>query len=210
MSLEEGIQLIIRFEAAGTEAKYLQLHIERPTWPRGQSGVTIGIGYDLGYNSQSQIRTDWNGQLDAQTIERLAACAGITGLAANSRINGLKDIVVPWSAAISVFRERSIPHYQGLTSLAFPGVEDTHPRCQGALLSLVYNRGKRMTDRVGFPGERKEMRAIRSLVPNKDYEQIASEIRSMKRLWVGTVNEKGLSRRRDAEADLVLMSLSDN
>jgi len=54
------------------------------------------------------------------------------------------------------------------------------------------------------------MRAIRELVPNKAYEQIAQEIRSMKRLWIGTKNEKGLSRRRDAEADLVLMSLSDH
>jgi len=210
MSLEEGIQLIIRFEAAGSEAKYLQLHIERPTWPRGSSGVTIGIGYDLGYNSASQIRTDWSGHLDAQTIERLASCSGTTGAAAGSLITGLRDIIVPWSAAIAVFRERSIPHYMNLTTSAFPGVDAVDPRCQGALLSLVYNRGTRMTDRAGFPGERKEMRAIRGLVPNKDYKQIASEIRSMKRLWIGTANEKGLSRRRDAEADLVLMSLSDH
>src|SRR5690349_2379741 len=107
MSVEEGIELIIRFEAAGTEAKYLQLHIERPTWPNGKAGVTIGIGYDLGYASSSKIRTDWSGHLDSQTVERLASCAGVTGLAAKSRISGLSDIVVPWSAAISVFRESS-------------------------------------------------------------------------------------------------------
>jgi GH24 family phage-related lysozyme (muramidase) len=210
MKLEEGIQLIMRFEAAGTEANYLQLHIERPTWPGGQSGVTIGIGYDLGYHSASKIRTDWSGHLGAQTVERLTPCAGVTGQAAKSRVSELNDIVVPWSAAISVFRESSIPDYLDLTSEAFPGVDKVHPRCHGALLSLVFNRGKRMTDPPGRPGQRKEMRAIRELVPNKAYEQIAQEIRSMKRLWIGTINEKGLSRRRDAEADLVLMSLSDH
>jgi len=54
---------------------------------------------------------------------------------------------------------------------------------------------------------RREMRAIRDLVPAKDYGGIASQIRLMKRLGVGTRIERGISRRRDVEADLVLSAL---
>jgi GH24 family phage-related lysozyme (muramidase) len=51
---------------------------------------------------------------------------------------------------------------------------------------------------------RSEMRDIRDAVPNQDYPRIASSIRHMERLWRGTVNERGLTRRREAEAALVL------
>ena len=33
----------------------------KPVWPKGQSGVTIGIGYDVGYASKPQLRADWGG-----------------------------------------------------------------------------------------------------------------------------------------------------
>jgi GH24 family phage-related lysozyme (muramidase) len=36
---------------------------------------------------------------------------------------------------------------------------------------------------------------------------IANQIRSMKRIWIGGSIEKGMSRRRDAEAKLIEQSL---
>lgn len=50
------------------------------------------------------------------------------------------------------------------------------------------------------------MRAIRALVPQKDYTGIAEQIRKMKRLWKGTDIENGMNRGREGKADLVLQS----
>ena len=46
------------------------------------------------------------------------------------------------------------------------------------------------------------MRAIKDLIPEKDYAGIASQLRSMKRLWQGKGLD-GLITRREAEAKLV-------
>jgi GH24 family phage-related lysozyme (muramidase) len=46
------------------------------------------------------------------------------------------------------------------------------------------------------------MAAIKPLVPKKDYNGIASQIRSMKRLWIGQGLD-GLLKRRDEEAKMV-------
>jgi len=50
---------------------------------------------------------------------------------------------------------------------------------------------------------RKEMAAIKPLVAAKDYQGMAEQILSMKRLWQGK-GLKGLLRRRDEEAGLIL------
>ncbi|HEY6129471.1 MAG TPA: hypothetical protein VIW23_14955, partial [Candidatus Acidoferrum sp.] len=55
----------------------------------------------------------------------------------------------------------------------------------------------------GMEGDRrKEMRAVRDAVANQDLQEIADQIRAMKRLWEGKGLD-GLLKRRDAEADLV-------
>ena len=88
-----------------------------------------------------------------------------------------------------------------LASQAFPGLEKLPADAQGALVSLVYNRGTSMVDK---PGEdrRKEMRAIRDAVEEQDLQEIADQLRSMKRLWAGKGLD-GLLARREAEAELV-------
>jgi GH24 family phage-related lysozyme (muramidase) len=72
---------------------------------------------------------------------------------------------------------------------------------QGALVSLVYNRGSSMIDKPG-DDRRKEMRAIRDAVAVGNLRKIADQLRSMKRLWQGQ-SLGGLIARREAEADLV-------
>jgi GH24 family phage-related lysozyme (muramidase) len=49
---------------------------------------------------------------------------------------------------------------------------------------------------------RREMRAIRDAVPKKDLKEIATQLRSMKRLWINKELD-GLLKRREAEAKLV-------
>ena len=198
---EATLRLLLRFEVGGGEEYYNRL-LRSPTWPGEASGVTIGVGYDLGYNTAETIRRDWSPHLNEQVVARLARCAGLTGARARAALGSVRDIIVPWSAAFAVFQAVTIPKFWGKTLIVFPGVEDLHPNCQGALLSLVFNRGESLAG-----DRRREMRAIRELVPDMNYREIARQIRLMKRLWRGTTIELGMSRRRDAEADLVLSAI---
>jgi GH24 family phage-related lysozyme (muramidase) len=100
-------------------------------------------------------------------------------------------------AARRVFLTRTVPRYQQLTAKAFPGVQNLPADAQGALFSLVYNRGTSMEGE-----KRTEMRAIRDAVARGDLADIAKQLRAMKRLWIGKGLD-GLLARRDAEADLV-------
>lgn len=199
---EASLQLILDFEVSGGEQFYNQ-RLQNPIWPGAASGVTIGVGYDLGYNSKATITSDWGDHLDATSLARLLTTAGKTGGTAKAALSSVKDIVVPWQAAFAVFQAVTIPKFTTSARNAFPGFDDLDPNCQGALVSLVFNRGASMDG-----PRRLEMRAIRDLVPEKDYAGIAQQFRNMKRLWKGTDIEKGMNRRRDAEADLVLQSVA--
>jgi len=55
---EASMQLILRFEV-GVGEIYYNRFLSSPTWPCAASGVTIGVGYALGYNSEATIRNDW-------------------------------------------------------------------------------------------------------------------------------------------------------
>jgi GH24 family phage-related lysozyme (muramidase) len=172
--------------------------IDQPSdWPGGASGITIGIGYDLGYESAGDFQNDWEPLLAAGDFTTLSQVVGLKGTDAQAKTSGLKTIKIKTSDAENVFLERSVPKYQKLTQQAFPGVDDLPADAQGALFSLVYNRGTSMEG-----DSRKEMRAIRDAVPNGDLQEIANQLRAMKRLWVGKGLD-GLLKRRDAEAELV-------
>ena len=197
---DASIQLILDFEVGGGKDFFNKL-LKSPVWPGESSGVTIGVGYDLGFNTTAVIRADWSPHLDEQTIQRLLTCAGKTGLTAKAALGSVKDIVISWDAAFAVYQDVTIPKFCDQTRTAFPRFDDLDPNCQGALVSLVFNRGAAMK------GDRRiEMRAIRDLVAKKDYQGIAHQITAMKRLWIGTTIEKGMTRRRNAEAALVLLS----
>ncbi len=170
-------------------------------WPGADSGVTIGIGYDLGYATIDQFESDWGEHLSSAHRERLKACIGLRGIRAKNRAPELKDIKITRKMAEQVFEERSLPLYRFRSAQAFPGLDELPLDAQGALVSLVFNRGTSMVDKPG-QDKRKEMRAIRDMVPRKDLAGIAQQLRSMKRLWAGK-GLGGLLKRRDAEADLV-------
>jgi len=129
--------------------------------------------------------------------DALAEVVGLTSDAAKARAGGLKAIRIKTEDARKVFIERSVPSYQAQTEQAFPGVNNLPADAQGALVSLVYNRGTSMSG-----DRRREMRAIRDAVPKGDLREIANQLRSMKRLWQGT-DVSGLVARREAEAQLV-------
>ena len=88
-----------------------------------------------------------------------------------------------------------------MTKKIYPQLEQLNEDTQGALVSMVFNRG------TGLTGDsRTEMRAIVDLVAKKDYEGIAEEIEKSKRLWEHRGLD-GLVIRREAEADMIRNSI---
>ncbi|CAB5125302.1 hypothetical protein D3OALGA1CA_2857 [Olavius algarvensis associated proteobacterium Delta 3] len=73
----KGLKQLVNHEI-GSAAYYRQA-LSHPIWPGGRSGVTIGIGYDLGYNSDNQIRKDWYSVLAEIDLERLVVVYGLKG-----------------------------------------------------------------------------------------------------------------------------------
>ena len=167
-----------------------------PIWPQAESGVTIGIGYDLGYATATVFEADWGSVLSSAKMTKLKKVLGKKGNAAKQALtNEIKQVEVPLEAALEVFYTRSMPKYAKTTATAYPGIALLPPDAQGALLSLVYNRG------ASLDGDRRrEMKNIQKWVTSKNLSKIAAEIRSMKRLWPDL---RGLIIRREREAKLV-------
>lgn len=190
-----GIDAIVRYEIGSRN--YYQTRLRHPHWPGGDSGVTIGIGYDLGYQTADKFEQEWQSHIAANDIDRLRSVCGKKRRDAKLAIPDVHDISISYNAAIRVFTDTCLVEYAGKTSSAFPGVADLAPDAQSALVSLVFNRG------AGMRGEsRREMREIKVHVAARDYAAIAGSIESMKRLWEGR-NLDGLLKRRDAEAAMV-------
>ncbi|MAZ90200.1 MAG: hypothetical protein CL693_21410 [Cellvibrionaceae bacterium] len=188
----EELQAIINDEIGSPE--YYKKRLRSPCWPGGDSGITIGVGYDLGYVDKDRFLDDWSSQLSAPHLQKLSKYCAVKGAQAKSKLRFLADIKIPLTKASIVFRSTSVPAYAARTRRAFPGIENLTPIAQTTLLSLVYNRGASMKG-----DSRKEMRAIRMLVKTRDYQGMADQVRSMKRLWEGRGLD-GLLIRREREA----------
>ena len=206
MLSKKSLDLILEFEVGGGE-NYYNKFLKNPAWPEGQSGVTIGVGYDLGYVNKSEFSEDWK-DLPKEIFDRLYKVVGIKGYNAKNLIRGLKDITIPWDLALKVFNNKTVTKFYNLTEQTFPNFDNLPEDAKGGLVSLVFNRG------AALEGDRRrEMKLIRDgmkLVSNYDQKAltfIANQIRNMKRIWIGGSIEKGMSRRRDAEAKLIEDSL---
>ncbi|MCF4010541.1 hypothetical protein [Rheinheimera sp. UJ63] len=195
---KKGIDLIIQHEISSEQ--YYQAKLIHPSWPGGDSGITIGIGYDLGYASTAQFERDWSALLPTYDIAKLRRVCGSKAASAKRLLSSVQTLVIPLSAAKHVFVHASLPLYASKTQLTFPGVEKLHPDAQSALLSLVYNRGTSISG-----DSRREMAAIQPLVLRYAYQDIAQQIINMKRLWQGRGLD-GLLHRRDDEARLVMQA----
>jgi len=206
MLSKKSLDLILEFEVGGGESYYNKF-LKNPSWPGEQSGVTIGVGYDLGYVNKAEFTNDWK-ELPQKDFDRLYKVVGIKGIAAKDLIRGLKDISIPWELSLKVFNNKTVTKFYNLTKQTFPNFDNLPEDAKGGLVSLVFNRG------AALEGERRrEMKLIRDgmkLVSSYDQKAltfIANQIRNMKRIWAGGSIEKGMSRRRDAEAKLIEESL---
>lgn len=162
-----------------------------PMFPGGESGITIGIGYDLRF-ARDRFSADWSKMLSQTSLDALAPWTGRPGNADGAR--ALSAIKVPWLAAWSVFTLVTLPRTLVQVQQSFPGQEVLSPLSRGALLSLVYNRGAAMEG-----DSRKEMRDIREAILEGRLNDVAPAFLSMKRLWPAL---PGLQARREREAKL--------
>ena len=190
-----AFDLIVEFEVSSQQvytSKY-----RGAIWPGGESGATVGVGYDVGYATAALLQSDFGGEIGNAMIDALKTAIGKTGAAGKQATQALAGkIDVPWSAAISVHRGKVMPRWVGVVERALPNTGLIGPDCLGALVSLTYNRG------ASFPkaGDRyQEMRAIKAHMAAKDFASIPGDLRAMKRIWP-TV--PGLQKRREREARL--------
>ncbi len=197
-----AFDLIVNCEVS-SRAMY-ERDYRRPERPGGQSGITVGIGYDCGYASAAVIRCDWSGKIPNAMVDMLCSVAGLKGAAAQKRLSSVRDKVdVPWGSALDVFSNVSIPKYLRSCHM-LDNFDELSPDCKGVLLSLVYNRGASFSQ----PGPRyAEMRHIKALMAARRFECIPSELRKMKRLWT-TPSVRGVAIRREQEARLFEQGLS--
>ena len=199
MISKKAIDLIIQHEVGG-RAVY-EKRYQKPIWAGGDSGLTIGLGYDIGYVKESQLFSDWQA-LNLNFLNALKRFCGVKGEVVKTMMRGeVLNVVIPYNMAYDVFVKKSIPKYYSMTKKIYPQIDELNEDTRGALVSMVYNRGTNITG-----DSRKEMRAIVDLVAKKDYEGIAEQIEQSKRLWEGKGLD-GLVIRREAEADLVRESV---
>ena len=170
-----------------------------PDWPGAESGVTIGIGYDLGY--EKNFAEDWGQKLEPEVFAHLSKVIGLKGEEARQALKELPHITISDQDAIAVFHDRTVPRYSNLVSLMYPGFSLMAPEAQTALFSLVYNRGASLDG-----GDRIQMRAMRPMVLTHDYVGMSAELLKMIGIWEASPIAKDMERRRTAESDLCLLS----
>lgn len=185
-----GVGFIAREEVGGPAA--YRRRFQHPVWPSPESGITIGIGYDLHFVDPPQFQADWGDQLPGHAVARLAETCARRG--SPELLTSVDDIEVPLRAAVNVFVARVLPRYEARARGVYPQIEALPPARRTALVSLVYNRG------VALSGERRrEMRRIAELLAAGDTEAVADQFESMVRLWPEL---PGLVARREREARL--------
>ena len=176
-----------------------------PAWSGGASGVTYGHGYDCGYNSEEQIKRDWSAHVNGNVLAFMVSCAGVKGETAKKRITTQTKVLrITADAAREVFENRTLPRYIKLAQETYPGFDELNEDTRGAIVSLVFNRGSSF----GVQGQaswesRREMRELAPLILAKDYNGIATTIKSMSRLWINKGLD-GLIARRQNEAALCI------
>lgn len=187
-----GVAFIGREEVSSPE-EYRRRYVH-PVWPTANSGITIGIGYDLKFVDRAKLGADWGEVLVPGVLDRLAAVSGTAG--SKERLEQVKDVTVPLLGAVRVFLQRMMPEHIGNTRRIYPSLDTLPPARRTALVSLVFNRGASLTG-----DRRREMKTIADLLAAGDLDPVAAALEAMARLW-NPATEGGVIGRRRREATL--------
>lgn len=191
----KSIDIIVRLEV-GSKERYERSY-QVPIWPKGESGVTIGIGYDLRFATRQLLQRDWGTLIDVAMLRRLEPALGVRRSAAGPLALRLSDVRIPWDAAMTQFRA-FLPYAIADTEEIFPNCSQLSDDSLGALVSLVYNRGKALPR---TSPRRREMVKIHDLMLARNFRAVPEQFLLMKRLWPDA-DSRGLLIRREIEAKL--------
>ena len=140
MKISEAADQLIIEQEVSSKATY-QKKYQKPEWPGASSGVTVGIGYDLGQTSKKDIESDWKGVVDDSMLSIMISCSGVTGESAASLTKKVRDkISITWEQAISVHQDKVLPKWESMVANALPNTDKLNPDQFGALVSLAFNR----------------------------------------------------------------------
>ena len=115
---QRASDLIIVFEVTSKET-YTRKY-QGVIRPGGESGITCGIGYDVGYVTEEYLREDWVGFISDTDIKALSIACGVTGNAAQALRRRLSQIQIPYDVAVNQFFDRVLPFYVAATLFALP------------------------------------------------------------------------------------------
>lgn len=204
-SLDTNGVAFIALEETGGLGYYDQFS-RWPHFPGEQSGITIGVGYDLKWNSEADFIATWGPHLPDAVMVELARDIGRRGTKTRARELRQLGVEIPFKYAWSVFVEKTLPRFYADSEAIYPSLERLTGLCRSVLVSIVFNRGNDLRG-----GRRREMREIQTILARADeagldHERVKSilaevedQIVSMKRLWDPA---SGLIKRRQAEANL--------
>src|SRR5262249_22668975 len=148
-----------------------------PEWPGGKSGVTVGIGYDLGYTNKETFREEWQDFVDKSVIDKLSAACTVKGDPAEALAKSLQGVEVEGPAGLKQYTTKPQPLYIGETIGSLPNADALPDDSLGALVSLVYNRGSPFSN---SDDRYREMRNIKAHMVAQKFDKIPDELRSMK------------------------------
>jgi hypothetical protein len=177
---------------------------EHPYWPGGTSGITLGIGWDIGYHTRAELLSVW-ADLGSDALGRLASAAGKKGGAAQALLPHLKSVQVSTDISRRVLVSSLRGYYYPFVNQTFPGIEQLPAEAQVVVISLVFNRGVSMGHEPDWRfakevDRRWEFRELRQDVKQGDLFAIYIHLGTMKRLWEVS-GPRGLRiRRRDEQA----------
>jgi hypothetical protein len=99
--------VVIGREEVSNPAAYRATY-RAPLWPTANSGITIGIGYDLAHTTSARFRADWSA-FPATTLDRLMPAVGVRG--SRALCDAAEDIRIALPLAVPVFLHRMVrPH----------------------------------------------------------------------------------------------------
>jgi GH24 family phage-related lysozyme (muramidase) len=140
-------------------------------------------------------------------IGRFVAIRGKKGDVARATLHTVSNIGISKDNAMKLAMIMKRDYAKKVVGI-YPQVVKYHPHCQGALLSLVINRGDGLTGSTSLQtARRSEMKNIQTSFANGTPEEIPQLLRSMKPLWDESLkdsrfikNYPGLVIRRENEA----------
>lgn len=195
---KSALQKVLIEQEVSSEANYKQ-RLQYPIWPGGISGITIGLGLDVGTQSPEALQKALSGILLQEDIDRLKKVCGILGFICKEKLP--IPVKVLWSQALQIFYRSSLPKYAKEAASVYDELETLHPYEQTVFVGLVYNRGAGLNDKAGSD-RRKEMKLLVNAIKSDDDKLMASLVRQMKRLW-DEKKQGGLIARRELEAHLL-------